>query len=338
MKVQSLSDIYTSLDVSEGTIFVVPSIRSKHSDSDYLYQLYKPLIESSSYHVKSLTIFEHFIILVPALLRRKVILHYHWLEFQDLKSMLGIPWKLLCIFLFKLFGGKLVWTIHNLEPHDQKWLDAHLRIQQWMGKIANAIHIHCSSSEILVARKFNLQKDKIKLHPHPYFPTKEVSRLEALATINKKFGIELSGHKPIILLFGQISEYKQIEETLNVIQEENLDVEVIISGTIKKGQEKLKQRLTKRSVKDSRIKFIPNFIEDDDIPYLFNASDLCFFNYKKILTSGAVMLALSYNKNIIAPNIGCLSELKEHNNVQLFSTDKEKRILLKSLISTLEYE
>jgi hypothetical protein len=112
-------------------------------------------------------------------------------------------------------------------------------------------------------------------------------------------------------------------------------VQVIIAGTVKKGQELLGKRLDERSKNNSRINLIPAFIKDTEIPYFFNAADLCFFNYDKILTSGVVMLAQSFNKHIIAPNIGCLSELKSNEHVKLFSSDKEKRELLNAVISTL---
>jgi glycosyltransferase involved in cell wall biosynthesis len=338
MKVQSLSDIYTSLGVKKGTIYVVPLIKAVHSNTDYLYQLYKPLIENSEYDIKSVSILGHIKFVFSALFTKNIVLHYHWLEFQDLKSILGMPWKLLSMLLFKLFGGNLVWTIHNLEPHNQKWLSAHLKMYTWMSKIADAIHIHCESSMSTVVQKFNLDKKKIHLHPHPYFPTKKIPRTEALTFLNEQFNLQITDKKPILLLFGQISEYKRIEETLDIIQEEGFDIQVLIVGTIKKGQRKLGEILAQRANTNPKIKLVPYFIKDEDIPYFYSAADFCFFNYKKILTSGVVMLAESYKKLIIAPNIGCLTELKDIENVKLFSSDKEKRTLLKSTISSLNHE
>lgn len=338
MKVQSLSDIYTSLGVKKGTIYVVPLIRARHADSDYLFQLYKPFFGSSDYQIESISIFKHYRFVVAALLNKEIVLHYHWLEFQDLRSLLGMPWKLLCIFLFKLLGGTLVWTVHNLEPHDQKWLSSHLRIHRWIAKKADVIHIHCSSSAILVAQKFKVKDQKLRLHPHPSFPSKKINRSDSIVFLNDHFKLNLKKETPIILLFGQISEYKNIEDTLDTIQKENLDVQVIIAGTIKKGQELLGKRLEERSKNNSKINLIHTFIEDNEIPYFFNAADLCFFNYEKILTSGVVLLAQSYNKRIIAPNIGCLSELISNEHVKLFSSDKEKRELLNDVISTLSNE
>tara|TARA_R110002124_G_scaffold261859_2_gene427832 strand:+ start:3746 stop:4762 length:1017 start_codon:yes stop_codon:yes gene_type:complete len=338
MKVKSLCDIYTSLGFSEGTIFVVPLINFTHSDSDYLYQLYKPLLELQEYQIQNVTIFDHFKFVVSAIISKKVLLHYHWLEFQDLKSMMGMPWKLLCILLFKLFGGTLVWTVHNLEPHDQKWLPAHLKMHRWMGKKSDAVHIHCSSSADLVSKKFAVNKVKLYTYPHPLFPAKEIQKSESIEFINRKFKSDIKYETPVLLFFGNISEYKRIENILDIIEDEKFNVQVLIAGPIKKGQKTLLNRLKVRSKEQDYITLIPDFISDQETPYLFGASDLCFFNYKKILTSGAVAMALSYKKSIIAPDIGCLSELNSYSNVQLFSSELEKKAYLTSAISTLNNE
>lgn len=338
MKVKSLSDIYTSLEIDKGTVYVVPKIRYDHSDSDYLYNLYKPLLNHQDFKVRSLSIFGHYKFVLNAILQRRGILHYHWLEFQDLRSLLGMPWKLLCIYLFNLFGGSIVWTIHNLEPHDGKWLSLHLKMHCWMGRIADCVHIHCVTSSEEIENKFNIPQAKLSLHPHPSYPAKQVDKETAIEFLNHQFDINLNREKPILLIFGNISEYKKIENVLDIIKDEELNIQTIIAGPVKKGQEELGDRLSERSKKDSDIQFLPYFIKDTDIPYFFGATDFCFFNYTQILTSGSVIMAHSYQKKIIAPEIGCLVELIKEENVYLFSSEAEKKELLRSLISTLSNE
>jgi len=40
-----------------------------------------------------------------------------------------------------------------------------------------------------------------------------------------------------------------------------------------------------------------------------NASDVCVFPFRKILTSGSVILAMSFGKAVIVPEQGCLKDL-----------------------------
>lgn len=338
MKVKSLSDIYTSLGKGKRNVFVVPQIQFQQSQTDYLYLLYQPLLNDKEYSIKSTSIFGHYKFVIHALFHRESILHYHWLEFQDLKSLLGMPWKLLCIFLFKTFGGNLVWTIHNLEPHNQRWLSLHLNIHRWMARLADRIHIHCENVSDVVLKKFNFQKEKICILPHPTYLTILIERNKAIENLHLQFGIELNPKKPTVLIFGNISTYKKIENILDLIEEQSIPIQCIIAGTIKKGEKNLGKRLAIRSKKNSDIYLLPQRIEEDDVSLFFGAADICFFNYSKILTAGSVLLAHSYQKKIIAPDMGCISELKNAENVYLFLSEEEKEKLFKAIISTLSYE
>ena len=75
-------------------------------------------------------------------LPKKIALHYHWLEFQDLKSLLAFPYKLLWFSIFTLFKTPIIWTVHNLEPHDRKWLSFHQWLHRKMAQKTYRLHIH----------------------------------------------------------------------------------------------------------------------------------------------------------------------------------------------------
>jgi hypothetical protein len=51
-------------------------------------------------------------------------------------------------------------------------------------------------------------------------------------------------------------------------------------------------------------------ISDEDVPYFLNSADYTIFNYRNTLTSGGIILAINYNKKIIAPASGCIKEMK----------------------------
>jgi len=124
---EKLKSIYEELLPESRTglthLFVVPLIRFNYKQSDYLYLLYKGIIEDpeSPFNVHSTSILQHFKFVWYALRKRDVLLHYHWLECTDLKSLSGMAYKLICIALFKALGGNLVWTIHNIMPHDRRY-------------------------------------------------------------------------------------------------------------------------------------------------------------------------------------------------------------------------
>ncbi|MBO6621166.1 MAG: hypothetical protein JJ892_02945 [Balneola sp.] len=335
MEKQSLSDIYSSLGSQYSSVFVVPKIRSNYPNSDYLYLLYKPLLNAAEYNIESVSVFGHYKFVFKALFSKKIILHYHWLEFQDAKSLIGMPWKLLCIYFFKLCGGKIIWTIHNLEPHSQKLLKLHLWLHTRMAKLADKVHIHSETAANLVHKKFNIPREKLCLHPHPEFPSRIIEREQSIDFLNSEFKWMLNPSRPITLIWGNIAQYKNIVQLLEITEKHRLDVQIVIAGAIKKGQESLAKKIEVITDNNPDFYMKPEFIQEKYIPYFFSAADFCLFNFDQILTSGSVEMALNYKKDVIAPRFGALTEL---NEAFLFSDEKELVTLIRSSIFTFYNE
>ncbi|WP_242482112.1 glycosyltransferase, partial [Trichormus variabilis] len=60
---------------------------------------------------------------------------------------------------------------------------------------------------------------------------------------------------------------------------------------------------------EPNIKFIPGFVPSEKLQIYLNACDVVVFPYRDILTSGAVMLAMSFGRACIAPRKGCIAEV-----------------------------
>lgn len=335
MEISSLKELYSGLNKHIDTVFVVPLIRFDFPKTDYLYLLYKDFIDEDKVNIQSISVFAHFRFVVQVIFNRNTLLHYHWLEFQDVKSLLGMPYKLLCIGLYKLFGGDIVWTVHNLKPHDKKYLSLHLRIHKWMARIASVIHVHSSASVSIVSSMYDVQQEKITVLKHPDFPAQNLSQETARNELLSVYG---DGRKelrsPVFLIFGGISEYKGIREIIELLSKQKSDFTLIIAGYVKKGQESLHNFIIEHTIDDSRVLYIPAFIPEEHYPLLLNAPDICIFNYDEILSSGGIKMAQAYHKKIIAPYAGDLRELKNDEKVSLFESKEE---LEASIISTLEH-
>ena len=320
MALTSISELYGRVNEYVSTVYVVPLIKYRLPKTDYLYLLYKDLIENQNkIEVKSISVFNHFRFVLGGLFSKKTILHYHWVEFQDFQSLSAMPYKLLCIWMYALFGGRIVWTIHNLVPHDRKLPGMHKVIHRWMARKAALVHVHSAVVVDEVKDFLDIPESKIEVIPHPAFPAefieKPVAQQELLAAYGENRA-RLSD--PVILVFGGLSEYKGIDEIVDILSETDAPFSLIIAGWIKKGQEKLHTHLFNISLEDERILYIPEFISDDFYSVLFNAADLCVFNYKHILTSGGVEMALAYRKKIIAPRKGTIIDHENDEDVILF--------------------
>ena len=332
MMTKTLDEVYESADSTAKVVYVVPLIRYNNKKTDYLYLLYKDLIESEKYRIETISIFRHFKLVTGILENRNAILHYHWLEFQDIKSLLGMPWKIMCIWLFKLLGGKIIWTIHNEFPHDQNFLKLHDLLHRMMAGWAEKLHVHCKSAVEIMSERLNVEKGKFFVLSHPAFPAELGDKESAIIQLNEEFTLQLNAGVPILLMFGNISRYKQMEKVAEHVIELDEECVLLIVGPIKKGNFALYKQLRQLEKQSSRIFVIPKFISEEHVPWFHNAADVCIFNYREILSSGGVHLAMSYKKKIIAPAKGCLLELGPEQNIQLFDTQDELKAKLKDFI------
>ncbi len=332
MEATSLTELFSRVNKHFSKVFVVPLIRFDFPQTDYLYLLYKELLtKNNQSEVISISVFNHYKFVLAALFTKNTILHYHWLEFQTLKALLGMPYKLLCIALYKLFGGTIVWTVHNLSPHDKKYLKLHRLIHHWMAKRASLIHVHSKSALSLVSKYLNIEKEKICILEHPKFPSIELQKEEAQYEFLSNYGDGRNFlQNPVFLIFGGISEYKGIREIIEILIAHERKFNLIIAGYVKVGNEDLHNFIIDKTVDDDRVIYVPSFIPENHYPSLLHSSDICLFNYDEILTSGGVAMAIAYQKKIIAPNLGCLQDLKNDDLVFLFDTKDE----LKKLITT----
>jgi len=340
MEATSLTELYSRVNKHFSKVYVVPLIRFDFPQTDYLYLLYKDqLTKNSQADVKSISVFDHYKFVIAAILNKNSILHYHWLEFQTLKALLGMPYKLLCIALYKLFGGTIVWTVHNLSPHDKKYIKLHQSIHHWMAKRASLIHVHSKSAISLVSEYLKIENEKIVILKHPQFPSIELNKEEAQMEFLSNYG---DGRKllnsPVFLIFGGISEYKGIREIIDILTANERTFNLIIAGYVKIGHEDLHNFIIDKTVDDERVIYVPTFIPEEHYPSLLHSSDICLFNYDEILTSGGVEMAMAYQKKIIAPNLGCLKDLKNGDLVTLFDTKDELSKLITASFNQFEID
>ncbi|MEM6846440.1 MAG: hypothetical protein AAF632_29820 [Bacteroidota bacterium] len=77
----------------------------------------------------------------------------------------------------------------------------------------------------------------------------------------------------------------------------------------------------------ANVILIPQFIADEDTPLFYGISEYVIFNYTSILTSGGAIEAFNYQKKVIAPRKGCLTDLVGENIIHFNTLSELKNIL-----------
>lgn len=330
-QINKLEELYDELsDAGPATLFVAPAIRYSHKKSDYLYLFYKKILSSPNYKVVDVSAIGHLKFVFYQLFKKDAVLHYHWIQYSGFWSAMSYFFKLMCIYFYLLFGGKLVWSVHNKLPPDcsSEWL--HFKVRKWLAKKADRLVVECESAVGELSTYFNTSPKKFRIWRHPGYPPQLMPRAAAIEAINHRYKVNLKMQDRVFLMFGHISPYKQIDKVCKIFTEEPIHKILLVVGPVKKGQMQHYKKIRRMTRKLNNVILIPQFIKEDSVPEFMNAAYYLVFNYREVLASGGVPLAKSYNKTIILPHKGCLSD-QEGDNLIHFKTQDELKEIIREL-------
>jgi beta-1,4-mannosyltransferase len=112
-----------------------------------------------------------------------------------------------------------------------------------------------------------------------------------------------------MLFFGNIRPYKNVPQLLAAFRGLNRqDVQLMIVGQPGGGIDS--RQLEQLAGADPRIQLRLEFVDDHDVPLYLGAADLVVLPFDSILNSGSALLALSFNRPILAPRLGSLPEIQ----------------------------
>lgn len=209
---------------------------------------------------------------------------------------------------FKSMGGRLVWTIHNTVSHDSPFVALETELSAAIVALADRLHLHCGASIPEVEAAFALDPAKIVLSRHgayvgayPDF----IGRDEARDLLG--YGRE----EDIVLFTGQIRPYKGVEqlvEAMRAIMADRPQARLVLAGAMQVDLfETLSPALT--PAERARIDVTGRFLDDMELQVFFRAADMAVYPYRKVLTSGSLLLALSFGVPVVVPDVGMTREV-----------------------------
>jgi len=237
------------------------------------------------------------------------------------------------LLLARLLGYRIVWTVHNLFPHEQPRPSSFDHLANFFtAQLANAVIVHCSFARDFIGKVYLRRRNVFTLE-HPNY-----IRAYPNTTFKKEARkwLGLCDQQKVLLYFGAVRPYKGIEQLVEVFRSIQRDeLALIIAG--KPWTQKLATSLVTLSETDRRIRLVLEFIPDESLQHYFNAADMVVLPYTDTLSSGSAMLAMSFGRPVVAPALGCLSEvITEDSGILYDPTDPDG--LYKALIHALSID
>ena len=244
----------------------------------------------------------------------KVIFHLHWTNFilreaqssREAEHLKNQFLKKLFDFLYE--GGRLIWTIHNVMPHDCPYPQQETEIRNTLLQAATKVHIHSKKSIPEIQQYLNLPLDKVQIIPHGHYVGLHPNNINQQ---NARQYFDLPQDETVFLFLGQIRYYKGIDRLLQAfieLHQQFPKTRLLIAG--KPVESVFKEDNIPEHLR-SRITFVERYIPGDELQYFFNAADAVVLPYNKVLTSGSMLHALSFGRPVIAPRVGMIEETLE---------------------------
>lgn len=224
------------------------------------------------------------------------------------------------IFLLKLLGIKTVWTVHEwadkLDTGSSEISPNHAAV---IGRVLYAFIAHCESTKDDIVNTFQLSNSK-KAHFIPHgnyigFYENQVDQHQARQLLG------IPDEHVSFLIFGGLYRYKGVLEALSAFKQLTSDqVTLIIAG--KPSEKGLKEEIEAEIESCSKqVIFVPERIPDADVQLYMNACDCVVMPYKVFTTSGVAVLAMSFGRVCIAPQIGFFQDIFEEDGAFLYEID-----------------
>ena len=236
------------------------------------------------------------------------LLHFHWTAgFYAANRALGAWLRLLRFSLLvafaRLLGYRIVWTLHNLLPHERPHRGVDVASRFALALLAHAIICHCEYARRAFRRRF-WRRRNIHVIPHGSFMApypNQISRAEA----RERLGLPADAF--VFVAFGNIRGYKGHQDLCVAFGRlPGDDLRLLIAGQI---HPLYAGAFGPQAVHDPRVLWHDGKVPIDELQVYFNAADVAVFAYRDALTSGALINALGFAKPVIASRVGCIPEL-----------------------------
>jgi beta-1,4-mannosyltransferase len=238
------------------------------------------------------------------------IMHLHWpsglYESDGLdETVKRCAGMLDALMLARSMGCKIVWTMHNLYPHDSETHDLDHLARLAITSVASAVIVHCERARSLLRRVFHREEGVFTI-PHGHFQAPYLNEI-GIAEARRRLGFE--DRHFVYLFFGTVRANKGVEQLLRSFRAlPGHDLRLLFAARVCSDYGAEVVEGCRQS--DPRIVlYESNLYGNDELQLFYNAADVAVFPFTDILTSGSAITALGFYCPVVVPAIGCLPEL-----------------------------
>ncbi|HEV8698060.1 MAG TPA: glycosyltransferase [Candidatus Limnocylindrales bacterium] len=238
-----------------------------------------------------------------------VVLHLHWLArvlrgvADEAEGLERVSSFVAALDAFRMAGGQIIWTVHNVLPHDTPYPALDRALRKAVVARAELVHVLSAGTVEAAAPSYEIPDAKVLHLPHPayldVYPD-DVSGADA----RKRY--KLGADDVVYGFVGNIRPYKGVDDLLDAFESitggpartDRRRRRLLVAG-LPSAHPEIAGLLT-RMERNSDIVLDARRIPADELSIPLRASDVVVLPHRESLNSGALLLALSFGRPVVA--------------------------------------
>jgi glycosyltransferase involved in cell wall biosynthesis len=249
---------------------------------------------------------------------RRDVVHFQWLPVPPVDR-----------WLLRLFERPLVLTAHDILPREAGAIGR----RAWarlLGEL-DAVVVHSGDGRRRLVEDLGLAASKVHVIPHGAFD--HLTRPSSELPLDPAVG-QLDDRR-VVLFFGLVRPYKGLDLLIEAFASTQDDAVLLVVGMPRTPIDPLRERARRLGI-ESRVRFVPRFVPDAEIPGYFRRADLVVLPYREAEQSGVVSTALAFGTPLLLSAVGGFVELAERHGAARLVPPGEVEPLRAALVDLLE--
>lgn len=192
----------------------------------------------------------------------------------------------------------VVWSVHNVLPHDSAFPVAARRLHQGIADAADVIHALNPATYAEIGDAYRVDEHKIQVIGHSSYLGAYGGRIEP-ERARRELGIDPGATNA--LFFGQLRVYKGLDRLFAAarIAGQATPLNLLLAGNAAGAE--LDDDLAALEAAHVKVTAAIRFVEDREVPLWFSAADVAVLPYRRVLNSGTTFLAATFGVPVILP-------------------------------------
>ncbi len=236
------------------------------------------------------------------------ILHIHWVygfafpgaDRVPFLRRVGQAWFSTVLAVARLIGMRVVWTAHNVLPHERVFHDE-IAARRRLARASDVVLVHAPGALDGLSRIGAEPKRSAFVVHGPLSPDVDACKLRQPGT----------GGEPLrLLFFGQIREYKGVEDLLEAMTlvPPAVPVALLVAGDCPDAA--LRERLATLAARGGdRVRLRLEHVPDAEVSALHAAADIVVLPFRRVTTSGSALLAMGHGRGLVLPDLPAFDDL-----------------------------